>query len=155
METKLTPVSHPTLPDHHRVPVIMQDGRYQIYLIENYVRIYDEDELPDLVKTRIAMIKAGTTSPIPQHWAVELISQIYECPRESNLYEIGWQPCEGLYVVVIPTKYLTYMLSQAYAQQLAYRHIEGYGFIANDRPVYRTLEDYLDWLHQKEKLRSK
>jgi hypothetical protein len=68
METKLTPVSHPTLPDHHRVPVIMQDGRYQIYLIENYVRIYDEDELPDLVKTRIAMIKAGTaTSPIPQH----------------------------------------------------------------------------------------
>jgi hypothetical protein len=155
METKLTPVSHQTLPDHHRVPVIMQDGRYQIYLIENYVRIYDEDELPDLVKTRIAMIKAGTTSPIPQHWAVELISQIYECPRESNLYEIGWQPCEGLYVVVIPTKYLTYMLSQAYAQQLAYRHIEGYGFIANDRPVYRTLEDYLDWLHQKEKLRSK
>jgi hypothetical protein len=70
METKLTPVSHPTLPDHHRVPVIVQDGRYQIYLLENYVRIYDEDELPDLVKTRIAMIKAGTTTAVYRYlWA--------------------------------------------------------------------------------------
>lgn len=155
METKLTPVSHQTLPDHHRVPVIVQDGRYQIYLLENYVRIYDEDELPDLVKTRIAMIKAGTTTDVSATYDERMITKIYECPKEHSLYEIGWQPCEGLYVVVIPTKYLTYMLSQAYAQQLAYRHTEGYGFIANDRPVYRTLEDYLDWLHQKEKLRSK
>jgi hypothetical protein len=155
MDTKLTPISHPTLTDHHRVPVIVQDGRYQIYLIENYVRIYDEDELPDLIKTRLAMIKAGTKEAVPQHYDTAMIGRIYERPREDNLYEIGWQPCEGLYVVVIPTKYLTYMLSQAYAQQLAYRHIEGYGFIANDRSQFRTLEDYIDWLHQKSRSKDK
>lgn len=155
METKLTPISHPTLTDHHRVPIIVQDGRYQIYLVENYVRIYDEDELPDLVKTRLAMIKAGTTGDIPHHYEGTMIGKIYECPKEHRLYEIGWQPCEGLYVVVIPTKYLTYMLSQAYAQQLAYRHIEGYGFIAIDRPQFRTLQEYLYWLHQKSKSKDK
>lgn len=154
METKLTPVSHPTLRDHHRVPVIVQDGRYQIYLIENYIRIYDEDELPDLVKTRLAMIKAGTRSPVGE--TPDLSISIYDCPKaDMHLADVGWRPCESLYVIIIPTKYLTYMLSQAYAQQLAYRHVEGYGFIVNDKPMHRTLEDYLEWLHQKSKSKGK
>lgn len=141
MSTKLTPVMHPTLPDHHRVPMAEVDGKFEIYVGEDFVRIMKEEDLPDIFKVRLAMIRAATdpnsitASPI-------LIAKAYEHPRESQLYEIGWQVCEGLYVIVIPTKDLTYLKTSSYSPT-AYRHKKGIGFIADDRPTFRNLEEFI------------
>lgn len=149
MGNKFAPVMHPTLHDHHRVPIAYIDGRYEVYVGDNQIRIFLEEELPDILKSRLAMIKASnreppTTDPI-------LIAKAYDHPPNSDMFEIGWQPCEGLYVVVIPTKDLTYMRGGDYS--LKYRYV-GASFIAEDRPTYRTLETYIQWLHLKAKLKN-
>jgi len=143
---KLTPIRHPTLENHHRVPVIKFDNKYEIYLSDNFVKIYEEGELPDPIKTQMAMVRAGTRGLVTE--TPSLSASVYECPKvDSHLADVGWQPCEGLYVLVLPTKYLTYMEEQVYNAALTYRRVDGVGFIASDRPTFRTLEDYEQWLH--------
>jgi hypothetical protein len=151
--SKLTPIRHAELDDHHRVPVFVVDGKYEIYLNQNFVRIYDENELPDLVKSRIAMVKAGTKRQVSE--IPNMSMSIYDSSPDTHLSEIGWQPCQGLYVLVLPTKYLTYMEQQAYNQPLTYRNVAGVGFIASDRPTFRTMEEYESWLHLKLKSKEK
>lgn len=152
--SKLTPIRHPTLADHHRVPVVKFDNKYEIYLSDNFVRIYEESELPDPIKTQMAMVRAGTKGLVTE--TPSLSASIYECPKaDSHLADVGWQPCAGLYVLVLPTKYLTYMEEQAYNAPLTYRNVVGVGFIASDRPTFRTVEDYEQWLHLKSKSKEK
>ena len=143
MATKLTPVLHPTLPNHHRVPMALVDGKFEIYVGEDFVRILKEEDLPDIFKVRLAMIRAATKDPLSSDPI--LVAKAYEHPRESQLYEIGWQVCEGLYVVVVPTKDLTYLRNSQYSPT-AYRQVEGYGFVADDKPTFRNLEDFMVYI---------
>ena len=143
MQTKLTPVLHPTLSDHHRVPMAEVDGKFEIYVGEDFVRILKEEDLPDIFKVRLAMIRAATDSNSLSNSPI-LIAKAYEHPRESQLFEIGWQVCEGLYVIVIPTKDLTYLRTSNYAPT-AYRHMEGFGFIADDKPSFIYLQDFVGY----------
>ena len=148
---------HPTLHDHHRVPITYINGVYEVFVGDNQIRIFTEQDLPDIIKARLAMIKAAVVNP-PNEDPI-LIAKAYECPPNSELLEIGWHPCEGLFVVVIPTKDLTYMRGESYS--LRYRYVDGAvgftnmsGFVANDRPTIRTLETYIKWLHLKAKLKN-
>jgi len=148
---KFAPVMHPTLHDHHRVPITYINGNYEVFVGDSQIRIFNDDSLPDVIKARLAMIKAANTEP-PTIDPI-LIAKAYDHPPDSKMFEIGWQPCEGLYVVVIPTKDLTYLRGEPYS--LKYRKDE-MGFIAaNYIPTHRTLETYIEWLHLKAKLKSK
>ena len=147
---KFAPVMHPTLHDHHRVPITYINGNYEVFVGDSQIRIFNDDSLPDVIKARLAMIKAANTEP-PTVDPI-LIAKAYDHPPDSKMFEIGWQPCEGLYVVVIPTKDLTYLRGEPYP--LKYRHNE-MGFIANDRPTHGTLDTHIEWLHLRAKLRSK
>ena len=140
MSTKLTPVMHPTLHDHYRVPMAEVDGKFEIYVGEDVVRILKEEDLPDVFKVRLAMVRAAT-DPTSLSNSPILIAKAYEHPRESQLFEIGWQVCQGLYVLVIPAKDLTYLKTSDYS--LSYRRVIGL-IIANDKPTKRTLEDFVD-----------
>jgi hypothetical protein len=157
MDNKFAPIMHPTLHDHHRVPITFINGHYEVFVGDNQIRIFTDQDLPDILKSRLAMVKAANTSP-PIEDPI-LIAKAYDHPPDSQMFEIGWQPCEGLYVVVIPTKDLTYMRGQDYS--LKYRYVDNSvaftnasGFTANDRPTIRTLETYIQWLHLKAKLKS-
>lgn len=154
---KFAPIMHPTLHDHHRVPITYINGQYEVFVGDNQIRIFTDEDLPDIIKARLMMIKASITSA-PNEDPI-FIAKAYECPPDSNMFEIGWQPCEGLYVVVIPTKDLTYMRGENYS--LKYRYVDNSvaftnvaGFTANDRPTIRTLETYIKWLHLKAKLKN-
>lgn len=141
---------HPTLHDHHRVPILYMEGKYEVFVGDGQIRIFSNDDLPDILKSRLAMIKAAVVNS-PNEDPI-LIAKAYECPSDSELFEIGWQPCEGLFVVVIPTKDLTYMRGQPYP--FSVRRYEGIGFIGSDRPTFLTLTTYIQWLHLKAKLKS-
>jgi hypothetical protein len=147
---KLTPVRHPTLADHHRVPVIRIDGRYEIYVEEDFVRIYDDEDLPDLVKTRMAMAKAGTKE---LGYEGMVTARIYECSSANkHLADIGWCITDDLAVLVLPTKYLTYLKTQEYDSEESYQLLNTVIKIkARKRPTFYTLEEYIDWLRLKSK----
>jgi hypothetical protein len=144
---KFSPVMHPTLNDHHRVPITYINGRYEVFVGDNQIRIYNDDELPDILKSRLAMIKASNKKP-PTEDPI-LIAKAYEHPPDSNMFEIGWQPCEGLFVVVIPTKDLTYMRGKYYPPDSL--TIEAFLANALNTPTFKFLETYIEWLHLNRK----
>lgn len=139
MQTKLSPIRHATLNDHHRVPVAHISGKYEVYVGDNFIRLYEEDALPDDIKSRLTMIRAGTIEEPDFDMRLATIQQIYEGDSRSSLYEIGWQVAKNLYVVVLPSKYLTYLRGEEY--KLAFRTVDS-THVANDRPTLRYLEDF-------------
>lgn len=146
------PIMHPTLHDHHRVPVLFIDGKYEVFVGDHHVRIYEEKDLPPVIRSKLSMVKASITSAPNED--PYLIAKAYECPPDSPMYEIGWQPCEALFVLVIPTKDLTYLKGEEYAP--AYRHTEGIGFIANTFPTNANIDEHVRWLRlRKEKSKTK
>jgi hypothetical protein len=139
MPTKLTPIRHPILEDHHRVPVAMVNGKYEVYVEENFVRIYEPDDLPDLIKIRMAMIRAATkTVPSSEDYPD---MKAYELPNNSGMYEIGWQAHEYLYMLILPSKYLTCLRGEVYDEAKMY-------FMTAGKPkfkfaTYAYLEDFI------------
>jgi len=93
------------------------------------------------------MIKASNKKP-PTEDPI-LIAKAYEHPPDSNMFEIGWQPCEGLFVVVIPTKDLTYMRGKYYPPNSL--TIEAFLANALNTPTFEFLETYIEWLRLNRK----
>ena len=150
---KLSPVIHASLNDHHRVPVVSLFGKYEVYVGDNFIRLYTEDDLPDIIKSRIAMVKAATVKPPDAYLTSENIGQIYTGDPMSPMYEIGWQVSKELFVVVIPSKDLTYLRGEANnmsmqfigtrRSRIFYASKPSEVLIMNDRPTFRDLDEVL------------
>ena len=152
---KLSPVIHASLNDHHRVPVVSLFGKYEVYVGDNFIRLYTEDDLPDIIKSRIAMVKAATVKPPEVYLTSENIGDIYRGDPMSPMYEIGWQVSKELFVVVIPSKDLTYLRGEANnmsmqfvgARQTVVHFVAGRtpstATVMNDRPTFRNLDEVL------------
>ena len=151
MQTKLTPIQHPLLTDHHRVPVAFIEGNYEVYVGDNLIRYYTPDELPDEIKSKLTMIRAATIEPLALPSSGNLLRDVYECRPDHPLYEIGWMVTPSLFVVVIPSKHLTYMKGEMYGANkmmfiaLSYRRLAGGAYVASDRPTFPYLESFCDY----------
>ena len=143
MPTKLTPIQHETLDDHHRVPVACILGKYEVYVGDNFIRFYEEHDLPDIIKSRIAMIRAAFSEPTTTEYE---IGKVYAGDRNSPMFETGWWVAKELFVVVIPTKDLTYLRGEANNMSrmgfVKARRVRGV-IVLNDCPLYQYLEDFL------------
>jgi hypothetical protein len=156
---KLSPVQHASLNDHHRVPVVSLFGKYEVYVGDNFIRLYTEDDLPDIIKSRIAMVKAATVKIPDSYLTSENIGQIYTGDPMSPMYEIGWQVSKELFVVVIPSKDLTYLRGEANntsmqfigARQTIVHFVAGKtpstATVMNDRPTFRDLDEVLSHVY--------
>ena len=93
------------------------------------------------------MIRAATIEPLALPSSGNLLRDVYECRPDHPLYEIGWMVTPSLFVVVIPSKHLTYMKGEMYGSNkmafitTSYRRIDG-AYIANDRPTFPYLESF-------------
>lgn len=156
---KLSPVQHASLNDHHRVPVVSLFGKYEVYVGDNFIRLYSEDDLPDIIKSRIAMVKAATVNIPDTYLTSENIGQIYTGDPMSPMYEIGWQVSKELFVVVIPSKDLTYLRGEANnmsmqfigARRTVVHFVTGKepstATVMNDRPTFRDLDEVLSHVY--------
>lgn len=156
---KLSPVQHASLNDHHRVPVVSLFGKYEVYVGDNFIRLYTEDDLPDIIKSRIAMVKAATVKIPDSYLTSENIGQIYTGDPMSPMYEIGWQVSKELFVVVIPSRDLTYLRGEANnmsmqfvgARQTVVHFVAGKtpstATVMNDRPTFRDLDEVLSHVY--------
>lgn len=145
MQTKLTPIQHSTLEDHHRVAVAIVDNMYEVYVSDNTVRIYDEETLPRAIKIALTMIRAGQKKPPDFVWPTGVLLEAYEFDSRDPFFEIGWYVTPALFIVVLPTKDLTYMRGEAY--NLMYgkfrRSSRDGSSIAPTYPTYPHLEAFL------------
>lgn len=89
----------------YRVPMWKHDGEYFVYVREYVVRIYDDDTLPDCVKTKLSMILASGKKFVDSGYKpTQLDLFINHAGKEFE--EIGWQLDDEYFTLVLKTEEL-------------------------------------------------
>ena len=96
----LSPVVHPKRWDLIRLPVRRVEGVYVVYVADGLVRMYDEDTLPNELKTRIAMVLA-TPQPTLIHENNLQKLHIYINNHDPELDEVGWRVSETYFCLIV------------------------------------------------------
>jgi hypothetical protein len=89
----------------YRVPMWKNDGKYFVYVRELVVRMYDDDTLPDCVKTKLSMILARGKKFVDSGYEpTQLDLFINHAGKEFE--EIGWQLDDEYFTLVLKTEEL-------------------------------------------------
>ena len=108
LNENLAPVVHPYNWDLVRVPVRKIEDHYIVYVADGYHRRYDEDTLPDELKTKMAMILASPHKKIEADHELSKLS-LYTNNESEELDEIGWQASNTFFCVVLTRPTLALM----------------------------------------------
>jgi len=87
----------------YRVPMRRQENKYTIYVDNFFTRVFDEDSLPDEIKTKMAMILSSPHRILQDHEATML--SLMTAPNE-NIREIGWRVSDSYFCLILPHKTL-------------------------------------------------
>ena len=96
----LSPVVHPKKWDLIRLPLRRIEGRYVVYVADGLVRYYDEDTLPDPLKTKMAMILAATQPRLENEARLQKLT-VYTNPMSSEFDDIGWQVSDTYFCLIL------------------------------------------------------
>ena len=101
----LSPVVHPKQWDLIRVPLRRITDRYIVYVADGLVRYYDEDTLPDPLKTKMAMILAAQQPElIDEHRLQKLV--VYINTMSDEFDTIGWRVSETYFCLILSRQIL-------------------------------------------------
>jgi len=99
----LGPMQHHNLSNHCRVPLYIDEETYILWVDARYSRSFYADELPNLLKSKIAMVLA---SPIKELFTIQQIRfnpiHIYLNKQYPELDEVGWRVTDKLLCLVLP-----------------------------------------------------
>jgi hypothetical protein len=70
-----------------------------MYVADKFTRVFDEQTLPDVVKTNIAMILARGDPIIHDHEVTQL--SLMSMPVNSELKNIGWRVSDSWFCMVM------------------------------------------------------
>ena len=97
---ELSPVVHPKNWDLIRLPVRKIDDNYIVYVADGYHRIYTDDTLPDVLKSKFAMILAnGSPELLPDSKMLRLT--LYTNTFSPELDEVGWRASNTYFCLVV------------------------------------------------------
>lgn len=103
----LSPVVHPRDWDLIRVPLRKIDDRYIVYVADGLVRYYDENSLPDRLKTNMAMILAAPQPPLVDEASRQFQKlTVYNNPMSHEFNSIGWRVSETYFCLVLDRRTL-------------------------------------------------
>jgi hypothetical protein len=107
----LSPVVHPKNWDLIRLPLRKVEGRYVVYVSDNMVRYYDENTLPDKLKTNRAMILAAPP-PKLMHESDRSFQKmtIYNNPMSHEFDTIGWRVSETYFCLIVSREILSSLI---------------------------------------------
>jgi hypothetical protein len=108
MLTELSPIVSQYNMGMFRVPLHRVDNSYRIFVADKFTRVYDEDTLPDEVKTKMAMILASDYQAVSNDVDLSMLS-IYQTPDNEAMREIGWRASETYFVVILTAETLMHM----------------------------------------------
>lgn len=100
MLEKLSPIVHQYNWDLYRVPLRKVGNKYTIYVGDNFTREFDEQTLPDEIKTKMAMILSRPQQILQDHELTSLM--LMTTLKDEELIEIGWQASDSYFVIVLP-----------------------------------------------------
>ena len=97
---ELSPVVHPKKWDLIRLPVRKVNNEYIVYVADGFHRIYNDDTLPDVLKSKFAMILAnggGAYVGDPKILRLTLYTNTFS----PELDEVGWRASETYFCLVV------------------------------------------------------
>ena len=98
----LSPVVHPKNWDFIRVPLRKVEDRYVVYVADGLVRYYDEETLPDELKSSMAMILAAPQPPLIDETSRQFQKlTIYNNPMPPEFDTIGWRVSETYFCLIV------------------------------------------------------
>jgi hypothetical protein len=97
---ELSPVVHPKRWDLIRLPVRKVNNEYIVYVADGFHRIYNDDTLPDVLKSKFAMILAnGGDAYVGDPKILRLT--LYTNTFSPELDEVGWRASETYFCLVV------------------------------------------------------
>ena len=96
---ELSPVVHPKNWDLIRLPVRKVINDYIVYVADGYHRIYTDETLPDVLKSKFAMILANGEKFLPDSKILRLT--LYTNTHAPELDEVGWRASETYFCLVV------------------------------------------------------
>ena len=98
----LSPVVHPREWDLIRVPLRLDAGQYCVYVSDELVRYYDDNTLPDKLKTKMAMILAAQQPTLLDEASREFDKiSIYTNSMSDGFSTIGWRVSTTYFCLVL------------------------------------------------------
>jgi hypothetical protein len=95
---ELSPVVHTRDWDLIRVPVRKVDDQYIVYVADGFHRLYTDDTLPDVLKSKFAMIHANGEGFLSDSKILRLTLYVNTNPE---LDEVGWRASDTYYCLVV------------------------------------------------------
>ena len=95
----LSPVVHPKRWDLIRAPMLRVDGNYTVFVGDNSIRRFTDDTLPDVLKSKLAMILASAQNFKYDHDVDKL--SIYTNSQSPELDEVGWRVSDSYFCLVL------------------------------------------------------
>lgn len=96
---ELSPVVHPKRWDLIRLPVRKVNNEYIVYVADGFHRIYNDDTLPDVLKSKFAMILASEGRYILDSRIIRMT--LYTNTDAPELDEVGWRASETYFCLVV------------------------------------------------------
>ena len=97
---ELSPVVHPKKWELIRLPVRKVNNEYIVYVADGFHRIYNDDTLPDVLKSKFAMILAnGGDAYVGDPKILRLT--LYTNTFSPELDEVGWRASETYFCLVV------------------------------------------------------
>ena len=100
LNENLAPVVHQRNWDLVRVPVRKIEDHYTVYVADGYHSRYDEETLPDELKTKMAMILASPHNKALPDFKLDKL-KLYQNHQSEELDEIGWRASESYFCLVL------------------------------------------------------
>ena len=97
---ELSPVVHPKRWDLIRLPVRKVNDEYIVYVADGFHRIYNDDTLPDVLKSKFAMILANGGGAYVQDSKILRLT-LYTNTDAPELDEVGWRASDTYFCLVV------------------------------------------------------
>jgi hypothetical protein len=95
----MSPVVHHRDWNLVRVPLRKVDNKYTVYVADDLVRYYDSGTLPDVLKTKMAMILASPQPNLIPEYKLQKLN-VYSVTMPHLEYD-GWRSSETWFCVVL------------------------------------------------------
>ena len=96
---EMSPVVHPKNWELVRVPVRKVNNDYIVYVADGFHRIYTDDTLPSVLKSKFAMILANGGSYLSDSKVLRL--SLYTNTYAPELDEVGWRSSDTYFCLVL------------------------------------------------------
>lgn len=82
-----------------RVPVRKVGNQYTIFVNDSFTRVFDENSLPDELKTKMAMILASPNQIVSDREVTSLM--LFSTTQREEFKEIGWRVSDTYFCLVL------------------------------------------------------